>query len=530
MVENERRLSAYALDILQNGHWFCPSDASGELAAKPPMLTWLITLLALVTGHVGQLEIYLPTVLAAIATALVLFGAGRKYFGWQAGLFSAFSYLVCSAGFSQMATARYDGLLTLPVTLGALAAFRAWQEGRGWTWFWFWAAIGTLVKGPLALLLAGSGLAALFWCKRTGDQQRFRFGSWLGVAVFLGLTAGWFALAYWEVGPELIDKMLRRELFGQAASLDRKASLISALVSPSSAFAGNYAPWVLAVLVAFWRIFKSPADDAVERRLERFLLCWFLIGLAIFTAAAHQRGRLTYPIIPPAALLAGRELARWTRRWSASAVINAVAATGVAVLIAAGLYSHVLLKHSRKAQESITMRRLAQDIQKLGPGIFPFTYVTSPNSLQVWLQTRHLSVDEKSAAALLSGPAAAFVVVQYLDEFKTNLPPNTAVSEIYKWEPKRDDPVYIFSNHPRLEWPRRTAFLLDGLHIETDGARLVRERGTELSFELDAPDASVVISNACDRARAVALRCTKKADGSTSREEKTLAPGVTWRK
>ena len=67
----------------------------------------------------------------------------------------------------QMATARWDGLFAFMVALTALAGFRAWTSGRGWTVFWLAAAAATLTKGPLGLLLAAFGFLAIPWERRS---------------------------------------------------------------------------------------------------------------------------------------------------------------------------------------------------------------------------------------------------------------------------------------------------------------------------------------------------------------------------
>ena len=43
LMENEYRLGAYVLDVLQHGNWLCPQDSLGN-TDKPPMLAWLATL------------------------------------------------------------------------------------------------------------------------------------------------------------------------------------------------------------------------------------------------------------------------------------------------------------------------------------------------------------------------------------------------------------------------------------------------------------------------------------------------------
>src|SRR5439155_1467719 len=81
-------------------------------------------------------------------------------------------YLLSDVGARQVATARWDGLFALTVTIAALAAFAAWSAGRGWTWFWLAAAVSALTKGPLGVLLAAFGLVAVVWERRSGHPSR----------------------------------------------------------------------------------------------------------------------------------------------------------------------------------------------------------------------------------------------------------------------------------------------------------------------------------------------------------------------
>jgi 4-amino-4-deoxy-L-arabinose transferase-like glycosyltransferase len=297
-MDNEWRLSAYVLDILQNGRFFCPTDANGDVISKPPMLAWLAALGAALTGSVNAFAMYWPTAAATAVTTALLFVFGRKYFGWRAGLFGAMAYAVSYIGLSQMSMPRYDGLLALPITAAAFAAFSAWQTGRGWTWFWFFAALGTLVKGPIAVLLPGFGLLAYFWERRSQPLQKRVARSQLpGILLFFVITAGWFALAYLEMGKPLLDKMLGRELVAHA--VERTSGPLSGFAEPTKAFLGIYAPWSVIAVAGFWRVVRSPSTDAVQRRLERFLFLWFVLGLIMFSVAAHQRGRPFTPSSRP---------------------------------------------------------------------------------------------------------------------------------------------------------------------------------------------------------------------------------------
>ena len=51
LLDNEGRLASYVLDALQNGNWLVQHDTLGDIASKPPLLTWLAALATLPAGR-----------------------------------------------------------------------------------------------------------------------------------------------------------------------------------------------------------------------------------------------------------------------------------------------------------------------------------------------------------------------------------------------------------------------------------------------------------------------------------------------
>ena len=213
LLDNEYRLGACVLDVLQHGNWLCPHDVLGN-TDKPPMLTWLAALASWPIGRVTTFTLYLPTALATLGTSWLIALAGGRRFGRRAGLFGGLAFLLSQFAARQMATARWDGLFALTVTVAALAAFRAWTLGRGWTVFWLAAAIATLTKGPLGVVFAGFGLMAAVWERVDGRRKPFEGTHLVGIVLFLLLTVGWFLLAYRRVGPHLVHNMFLDEFVG----------------------------------------------------------------------------------------------------------------------------------------------------------------------------------------------------------------------------------------------------------------------------------------------------------------------------
>jgi len=530
LMDNERRVGSYVLDAVQNGHWWIQRDVTGDVASKPPLLTWIAALVTLGFGEINRFAIYLPSALAAVGVALVLLAAGKRYFGWQAGFLGALMYLLCSAGDRQMMTARYDGLLALPVTLAALGAFRAWSLGRGWTWFWLAGAFGTLAKGPIALVLGAAGLLAHFWERRTGHETRLRGSHWLGVLIFLTICGGWFLLAYAEMGEPLLRKMLSRELASHATGAGRNEVMFLRFYDPPWSFLVGFAPWSLLACVAFWRVWRQSNMESEARRFERFLVCWFFGGLLLFCIAAHQRGRLIFPLLPAAALLAGRELARWLKFWSTLRLMKTAGGIAVFVLSLLVLYHHLLLAHSKKVQTTLGMHQLATKVRGTFGEQFPVVHVDTPFALQFYLNTARPLTSFERAAELLRGDDPAFVAVLSLDELlaqsTTNLP---VIHEFARWPTNGEPVVRIVSNRPAFDSSARLATILGPFLVRMNGLKLVKTKGHELVLHAGTTAASVSVLNQTQTHQSVRIRLLASAPGKVdSVAERLLAPGETW--
>lgn len=534
LSRHDERVGAYVLDVVQNGNWIIQKDSGGEIAAKPPLLTWCAASVTFVMGRITQFAIYLPSAVSLCATALVLLVAGGRLLGWRAGFFAACAYVISPAGATQLAVARYDGLLALMVILAALAAFRAWVNGSGWTWFWLAAAFGTMAKGPLAVVLGAAGLLAAVWERRSGSRLPFRGNHLLGILIFLLICGGWFVLAYRELGQSLIDKMIGRELVGHAVGTEDPTAPLG-IFKPPVDFLLGFAPWSLVTLVSFWRVWKRPNPDTQTRRLERFLCCAFFAGLIVFCLAEHQKGRLIVPLMPFAALLAGRELSDITLPWSNRRILKT--AMLVATLFALGVfvYAHVLLRRNSRVQETLEEQQAARFIlERLGQDA-PLTYVDSPFAVQFYLNRVHPAVSFERAAALLRSLPAAWVVVsdyaQLQKEVGTNVTP---WHEVLRWPETGEPSIRIVGNQPIPIGTQPVAMLLGPLHIEAQSLHLERHRtnyraGTELNFRGNATQGTLRIENQGDSRQSARIRIFDENPAIAPTENATsLAPGETW--
>ena len=409
--KDQERPASYILDALRNGNWICQTDWMDDVTSKPPMLTWIGALLALLFGSASPVVLYLPSALAMTLLALLVQRFGARFFSAPAALFAALFLLLSPLSMRLFILLRTDAVFAFFVGTAAFAAWHAWSSGSGWTLFWLLAAMGTLTKGPLAVLLALSGLLAFFWERRSGSATSLRGRHVAGLFLYLLLTAGWFGLAYLQLGDALTDKIIRRELVAHAVDIGDADPLFVRVFKPFIYFVHRVLPWSLLTLAALWRVIRHPAPEPGARRFERFLTCWFVGGLAIFSVTQHQRGDLLAPILAPAMLLAGREAACLLARISPSRQVLLAALLAAASLLQAAWYYHRVEPQTAPVRQTERIRAFAAETQAQWGDDPPFDYVDAPYTFQLYLGTmkRNLTVDD--AARRLAGPDPAWMVI-----------------------------------------------------------------------------------------------------------------------
>lgn len=417
---HQERAAAYVVDALRNGNWICQYGYYGEVSSKPPMFTWLAALASLPFGRATWFTLTLPGALATMALAALIFNVGARAFGRASGFLGALMYLLSSIGAKQMVLVRIDGLFSLTVAVTALLAFRSWQTGRGWTWFWLAAAVATLTKGPLGVLLGAIGLLAALW-----ERQRLKGNHLLGVVLFFLICGGWFALAYMKFGKPLIDVMLGKELAGHIVE-DSRSKPFGQFYMPTVVFLSRFAPWAILVCISIWRAFKRPSHP-----FERFVCCWFLGGLVIFSCAAHQRPDLIFPLIPAAALLAGPVLADWLqgRYW--------LVPLGTALALLGLSYNYIYSIQNRpRVQRTKAVKELAHLVKSAGVSV---KHVDTPFALQVYLNTKDPAIHAHDAPSLLAQSSAAFIAT-------SRTLPVTNAYVLFRWRGPKQEVLELVSN------------------------------------------------------------------------------------
>jgi len=196
MRGEEPRWAQIAAEMRQRGDWIVPREQGETFLSRPPLQTWLIAASTFVCGSRQPWAVRLPSVLAMLFTALLVYGYARIGLSRVGALAAAIAFVTFGEMFSTGRQAETD-MLFIGLVAASLLLWH-WGQLRGWPATWTWIAgyvfvgLGVLCKGPqppVYFLLSVS--VYLVW---TGQGRRLL--SW---AHLLGAAAGVAIVLAWMV-------------------------------------------------------------------------------------------------------------------------------------------------------------------------------------------------------------------------------------------------------------------------------------------------------------------------------------------
>ncbi len=339
----QRRNVGYVIDAVERGNWWLPHDLDGQITSKPPLHTWLAAGASMAYGQINRFTLALPSMLAMFGAACAVFLVGRRYMGFLPGFWAAVMFLSSHLSVKHVALVRPDAVFAFTVTLCAWFAFRAWRGEIGWCPFWLTATASVLTKGPLGIVLAGCGLAAVLWERWSAFPASLPqgHGHRVGIGLLVGCVGLWAWFAWQAEGMAVVQKMVMEELLGHATGMGRSGAPGGVFWKPFAYLFVRFAPWSLLTLLGILQVVFNPSSDTAGRQWERFVVCWLGCGLTIFAVAANHRADHLLPLFPAAALLAGKGLVWVAETWDRQKLQKTTAAAVIVMLFfLLGYYHH----------------------------------------------------------------------------------------------------------------------------------------------------------------------------------------------
>lgn len=347
--DDEAREAGIVEDVVA-GHWLWPRFDAELIPDKPVLYHWVAALPVAAAGF-SATAARLPAALAAAALVGWTAWFGARVLAPDAGLAAGVLLATFPALFERARLARPDTLMLALLAPALGLAFTCWRtrRRRDATWALVLLGAATLAKGPVAPALFATTLVGFLAWQR--ELRRLRsFVTWPGVAAFVVLGLGWYAVALAGWGDEFVRQhLVGRYLRNLAGGLVRGESYSERSLLYHATFYPLHLPllalpWTPLVVAAAVRTWRRPRRAPAP--LARFLACWALAPVVVFTPAEYKLRYYLLPSLPALALLAAplaaELIARQPGRLRAS---RASVAWAAGVLVGGGGAAALVLTH-----------------------------------------------------------------------------------------------------------------------------------------------------------------------------------------
>lgn len=300
----ESRRGSVTQEMMRNGELVIPR-LQGDLyfmSCRPPLQMWSIATAGAIRGKVDEVAVRLPSVIAILLLAMVIYGYSRTFLGRMGAFGASAAYVSMLQVLELGRTGETDALFTLFVTCSLLfwhAGYTLkWNPAIVWSLGYGFAALATLTKGPQGPVYFG-GPVLIYLLVSGGWKYFFRPGHLAGMLTYLLMWGPWQLTFFLSEGLEGV----RHIYFGDVVMYGKEGSLLKHLVEYPIQTIGCLLPWSLFLVVLFKRDFRKSLGAARTHLL--FLVCCILVCYPSVWWMVGARSRFFMPLYPCFAVLIG---------------------------------------------------------------------------------------------------------------------------------------------------------------------------------------------------------------------------------
>src|SRR5436309_3690149 len=336
-----------SFEMIKEGHWLYQQTPHERVATKPPLVGWISAGLFAMTRS-WELAWRLPSFLAAIALAILLFRCASYAYGSIAGLvaLSAFGFNLLSPRLATLV--RTDMPLALVIFLIGLLIWEKSRRQDEWksrdrVYLFALLTIAMLIKGPIVYAFLLPGIVLFQWRHGRARPPGAPLSAWSGWWPWIASLA---VFLLWVTGGILFqsgffDEVVIREFLGRfGETIHRPQPLYFYLPH----LIHKFAPWsILLIAIAIfdlasrrWRIgtaFREISPDTF------WLLCWSVGSLIVMSLIPSKRVDRIFPVIPPLCLLLAAQV---SSGYSSLRRADALSRTGWRLYLAIALLFAIL--------------------------------------------------------------------------------------------------------------------------------------------------------------------------------------------
>lgn len=340
----EPRRAQVAREHVWHGDWVVPREQGEPFLSRPPLQNWLIAWSFAAFGQESEWAARLPSMLALLLTAVLVYGYGRTFLSRLGALAAALAL----ATFPELLTTGCQAETESVFILFVAASLIGWHWGlmRGWpeklTWLagYLPMALAFLTKGPQAPAYFGAAVG-IYLLVTNQFRRLFTRAHVIGAAAAAALVLGWAVPYYFAEG----WSNLRVTVFGDTGmrfDAWKMSKVLQHLCTFPLEVLGCMLPWSLLLLAYLNRDFRRSLGAARPQVL--FLGICLLVAVPTIWVPPSGQTRYLVPIYPCFALLIGlvvercasASLPRLHARWSAYLAVIACLMVVFAAAVLAG--------------------------------------------------------------------------------------------------------------------------------------------------------------------------------------------------
>jgi len=330
-----------SFEMIKEGHWFFQRTPHELIAQKPPFVGWISAAIFSITRS-WDVAWRLPSFLAAVVLATILFRAANAAYGAAAALIavSAFGLNLLSVRLATLV--RTDMPLALVIFLLGLLIWHKvrarvpWQPRERWETFGLLTA-SMFIKGPIVFAFLLPGIVMFQWLA----GKRSTANAWCGLWPWIASSA---LFSIWVICgikfvPGFYEQVVMKEFFGRFSQTVHRSQPVL-FYFPH--LLQKFAPWsvlILALTVLSFSRIRSGIRNVFHQANPDilWLVCWSFGGFVVMSLVPSKRVDRIYPVVPPLCLLLAAQVGGSLRinqtgeralRWSAAALLFSILFTG----------------------------------------------------------------------------------------------------------------------------------------------------------------------------------------------------------
>jgi len=302
---DEGRNAEKAREILLLGDWVTPYENFLPTLDKPVFFYWLVAISFKLFG-LSEWSARLPSALAGLGCIFLVYRFARVQWGLQEGLWSSLVLITSLEFFLFSRIVIFDMTLTFFISLALFSFYAVTQTddpraGKRHCLLMYAAmGAGTLVKGPIALVLSGMIIFFYLLVTRKWFLLR-RLNIPLGAIVCFAVVAPWY-LWVEARNPGYLRYFLWEEHF--VRYLTPHFSRTKSWYYFFLVLGIGFLPWSFFIPVTAKNLWNRTFTGA-----NLFLTLWVILPFAFFSASNAKLPHYILPIYPALAILTGQAVA-----------------------------------------------------------------------------------------------------------------------------------------------------------------------------------------------------------------------------